>query len=124
MEMLFWLLVGHALGDFAWQTDWIAQYKSRHNLPPNTKSQRPNLVWVHVLSAHCLVHAGLVALFTGSIWLGLAEFVAHVIIDFLKSDSRFGFHTDQLLHMGCKVVWVAIAMATGIYASAPILQLI
>ena len=113
MELLFWLLVGHAIADFGLQNDWIARHKSRHFHPPKESSQRPDLVWLHVLTAHTLMHAGLVALFTGSVWLGLAEFVVHSIIDFFKSERKFGFHTDQFLHIGCKVVWCIIAIMCG-----------
>lgn len=115
--LLFGLFVGHALGDFALQNNWMATYKSRHNTP-NIKSARPDLIWLHVLSAHCSIHAGFTALavllVSNSLGLaliiGVAEFAAHWIIDFAKSESKFGFHTDQFLHYGCKVLWAVIAI--------------
>lgn len=105
LSLMFWLFVGHSLGDFALQTDWTARFKSRHANPPIATSKYPNWIWIHVLASHSAIHGGLVALITGSIWLGLAEFVAHAVIDFCKSESYFGFNTDQLLHLGCKLLW-------------------
>lgn len=112
MELLFLLLAGHAMGDFGLQTDWIAVFKSRHATPPDgTASKRPDLIWIHVLNAHCLIHGGLVALITGHWWLGLAEFIAHWIIDFGKGEKWFGFHTDQFLHIACKLLWFGVCIS-------------
>ena len=77
LETAFWLLVGHAVGDFALQSDWMVKYKSQKNTDVQVLSNRPGLIWVHVLGAHCMVHAGAVALATGSVLLGLFELIAH-----------------------------------------------
>lgn len=119
LVLLFGLMVGHALGDFALQNNWMATYKCRHQ-KPDVKSKRPDLIWLHVLSAHCALHAGftglVVLLVTRSMGLalilGLAEFVAHWAIDFAKSENKFGFHTDQLLHYSCKLIWAIIAVVS------------
>ncbi|MEN8720490.1 MAG: DUF3307 domain-containing protein [Oceanococcaceae bacterium] len=111
-EVAFWLLVGHAVGDFALQSDWMAIYKSRHNKDVKVLSNAPGLIWIHVLGSHCSVHAGAVALATGSIVLGILEFIAHFAIDFCKSEGWFGFHTDQFLHLGCKALWLVLLFAT------------
>ncbi len=105
LEPLFWLLVGHAVGDFGLQSDWMARYKNRHMQGQSVFSAKPELIWLEVLSAHCLIHAGAVALATGSVLLGLLEFVAHWLIDFCKCEDYFGFHTDQCLHIACKILW-------------------
>lgn len=105
-EVFFWLMVGHAIADFALQSDWMVTFKSRHNKVPPEYSNRPDLVWVHVLTSHALLHGGAVALATGNVWLGVAETVAHWIIDFGKCENWFGFHTDQVLHIACKFVWL------------------
>lgn len=104
-EVMFWLLLGHALGDFALQSDWMVRSKSPSAVQPSSSSKRPGLIWIHVLSAHALIHGGAVALITGSVWLGLAEFVAHWWIDYGKSNRLYGFHTDQFLHLGFKLLW-------------------
>jgi hypothetical protein len=115
VELLFLLLAAHAMGDFGLQTDWVAQYKSRHIPPPEgAKSKRPDLIWIHVLSAHCIIHGGMVAVITGFWWLGLAEFIAHWVIDFGKGEKWFGFHTDQFLHIACKLIWFGICIGIGI----------
>lgn len=109
--VVFWLLVGHAVGDFALQTEWMA--RSKNATRRRTKgSERRDLIWVHVLSAHALVHGGAVALATGMIWLGIAETIAHWTIDYGKSQQMYNFHTDQFLHLGCKLVWVLCWLAT------------
>ena len=114
LEIAFWLLVGHALGDFALQSDWMAIYKSHHNKNVQVLSKQPGIIWLHVLSSHCLIHAGAVALATGSVVLGVLEFIAHFIIDFCKSEGLFGFHTDQILHLLCKGLWLVLLMHTSI----------
>lgn len=111
LEVLFWLLVAHAVGDFALQSDWMARHKSRHTRETSVLSDRPEWIWVHVLSAHAMIHGGAVALATGSIVLGLLEFVAHWIIDFCKGEKIFGFHTDQALHLSCKLAWWLLLLA-------------
>ncbi len=107
-ELLFWLLVVHAVADFPFQSEWMVTSKVRGSKHPESSSSRPDLIWIHVLSSHALVHAGGVALVTQNIWFGLAEFVAHWITDFLKGEGVFGFHTDQCLHIFYKILWAAL----------------
>lgn len=111
IETLFWLLLAHAVGDFGLQSDWMARHKSRRGGRVMARSRKPELIWIHVLSAHCMIHAGAVALATGSILLGILEFIAHWIIDFCKGEEYFGFHTDQMLHLGCKLLWWGLLVA-------------
>lgn len=105
----FWLLVGHALADFPLQGDFIARGKNRHvkptYIPPG---QTPQTIWPYCLSAHALIHAGFVAAITGSFALGLAELVLHWLIDFAKCESWTGIHSDQALHVACKILWVLL----------------
>ncbi len=105
LDVLFWLFVGHAVGDFGLQSDWMARYKNRHLQGASVFSSKPEWIWLEVLSAHCFIHAGAVALATGSIALGLLEFIAHWIIDYCKCEDWIGFHTDQFLHIACKLLW-------------------
>lgn len=108
--LVFWLLIGHAVCDYPLQTEWMVRSKVRRAVQPSSSSRRPDLIWIHVLSGHALIHGGAVALITGSIWLGLAETVAHWLIDFGKGERWYGFHTDQLLHIGCKFAWAGIVL--------------
>lgn len=118
VALLFWLLVGHAVCDYPLQGEWMVRSKSRRNLQILSGSSRPDLIWVHVLSAHAFIHGGAVALVLKNfgyapgiaLALGLAEAAAHWLIDFGKCEHWYGFHTDQFLHLSCKVAWVTIAV--------------
>jgi len=113
MAVLFFALaIGHAFADFAWQSQFMAVNKNRHLLPKDTDDGRPSTMWIHVLSAHCLVHAGVVWMLLSdwkSAWIfALTEFVLHWAIDFAKCDGKTSFNTDQLLHYLCKVGYVTV----------------
>ena len=60
------------------------------------------------MSAHALIHCGAVWLISGSVILGLAEFVLHWLIDFAKCEKWIGFSGDQFLHYLCKAAYVAL----------------
>ncbi|MGJ8725867.1 MAG: DUF3307 domain-containing protein [Roseibacillus sp.] len=100
--ILFALLIGHALGDFAFQTEFVSQAKCKVYWGADSGKWD----WLVILSAHSLIHAGFVWAITGSLWYGVAEFVLHGIIDQTKCSRRLGFLSDQLLHIGCKVSYV------------------
>ncbi len=97
------LLVGHALGDYALQTEFMVE----------AKSPRAGSIWPWVLGSHCLIHGFLVAIILGNPIFGILELAAHFVIDLAKSVGLFGrgdvsFHIDQILHIGCKALWVAM----------------
>ncbi|WP_250519488.1 DUF3307 domain-containing protein [Caballeronia sp. NCTM1] len=98
----FWLMVGHSLADYPLQGDFLAQGKNRHT-PVGA------IFWPHAIFAHSMIHAGFVALVTGSIWLGLAEAVIHAITDLLKCDNWIGLRFDQTIHIVSKFAWAVIA---------------
>ncbi len=108
MSALFGLLVGHFVADYPLQSDFMAREKNPWSpvdparVPPG---QKPNVFWPWVLSAHSAVHAGFVAWATNNVWLGLAEFVCHWVIDFTKCAGYTDVHQDQLMHVVCKLVW-------------------
>lgn len=108
MAELFALLIGHALADFSLQTEAMARFKNRHNVcfPPPGAKYVP--CWPYWLSAHALIHGGVVWTVTGVVWLGVAETVLHWAIDFAKCDNRIGVHQDQFLHVLCKMGWVLL----------------
>lgn len=115
IENLFLLLAGHATADFALQSDWMAKSKSRHSISPtyDPKLHGPlQTIWPYVLSSHALIHGAFVYLILGNIWLGLAETAAHFLIDFGKCERWFGIHTDQMAHIICKFIWLAIGWYT------------
>lgn len=102
--MLFWLLVGHALADYPAQGTFLARAKNHRNPIAGIS---PTIC----LIAHCLIQAGMVAYVTGRIWLGVAEFIAHGIIDWLKCDERITFTQDQTMHVLCKITWMFICVS-------------
>ena len=109
-ELFFQLLVGHALGDFVLQSDAMGSGKNRHNnVPRDADTNFPR--WYYWLSAHSLVHGGIVYLLTGSLVLGLVETFAHALIDFLKCEGKIGMNTDQALHILCKIGYVFVVLA-------------
>lgn len=106
IELLFLLVCAHALADYPLQGDFLARAKNR-------RDPLPGMPWYHALGAHAAIHAGFVALLTGSVWLGLAEFVAHAATDHAKCAGRIGFDTDQAIHVACKVAWVGALAYAG-----------
>ena len=107
MTLFFQFLVGHALGDFAFQREIMAKSKSRHaqiykTAPPNFPG------WYYWLFSHALVHGGFVFLISGSALLGVVETVLHTIIDFSKCEHWINLHVDQALHMLCKLAYIYI----------------
>ena len=108
LPMFAALIAAHAVCDYPLQGDFLAKAKNR--LAPI-----PGVPWWQALGAHAAIHGGAVGLTTGVWWLGLLEFAAHFVIDDLKCSGRLGagekaFNLDQIGHLICKVVWVAIAL--------------
>jgi len=122
LQMLAALLIAHVLADYPLQGDFISRAK-------NASAPLPGVPWRTILASHALIHGGavwgVVAFFLGvsgvdlrvaiqaAFIFGIAEFVAHALIDHLKCTGRFGagaaaFNFDQLLHFVCKVLWVAV----------------
>jgi hypothetical protein len=108
MLLLLLLFAGHALCDFPWQNDFLSRSKN----PRSTLEFRRDFGehgWILVMFAHALIHAGMVAWLTGSVVLGLAEFLIHAVVDYWRCFNRLTFTQDQAIHYACKVAWWAIA---------------
>lgn len=103
LEVLFLLLISHAVCDYALQSDFIAQAKNRHTAIGKQ-------MWQFVLPAHGLIHAGGVYVVTNSIGASVFQLITHVIIDYMKCDDRISFNVDQLMHI---VVMGVIAVAVA-----------
>lgn len=101
MTTLLWLLVGHVVCDYPLQGDFLAKAK-------NHKAPIPGFPFYQALGAHALMHAGAVALITGSWVLGGVEFALHCAIDCAKCDGRTTLNQDQALHWLCKLAYVGI----------------
>lgn len=103
-EIFALMVVAHALADYPLQGDFLSKAKN-HTAPI------AGVPFYQALAAHSAIHAGFVGIITGSIWLGLAEFIIHTATDYAKCDGRISYNTDQAIHIGCKIVWAAIAVA-------------
>ena len=109
IQLFLMLLIGHALEDFALKTSTTAQGKNRHNKPVNVPlKQKVTPCWFYFLTAHALIHGGTVWLIIGYWYFAIAEIVAHWIIDFAKCENKLNPHSDQFLHIVCKVAWVVL----------------
>ena len=107
-ETLWLLLIVHALADYPLQGLFLAETKNPWGPPINGER-----IWVWTLPAHGLVHAGGVYLVTRSLWLSMAEFVTHVLLDAGRCRGLYGFHVDQTGHVAVKVA-IALAVVWGL----------
>ena len=105
LQIFFALLIAHALFDYPLQGDFLSRNKNRHYKDENNNVKG---LWIHCLTSHSILHAGSVWLITGSFTIGIMEFVLHWIIDFLKCEGITNFHTDQFLHVLCRILYVII----------------
>ena len=105
LQIFFALLIAHALFDYPLQGDFLSRNKNRHYKDENNNVKG---LWIHCLTSHSILHAGSVWLITGSFVIGIMEFVLHWVIDFLKCEGITNFHTDQFLHVLCRILYVII----------------
>lgn len=107
IEAVIALGFGHAIADLALQTEWIGKYKHYRTefIYPDGKAYT---IWPWVLLGHSMVNGAVVWIITGNIWLGVAETVCHLFIDFCSTMGVWRLTTDQLLHGLCKVGWAYI----------------
>ena len=109
IALFFAFAIAHALADFPLQGEYLARTKVRH--------QAGNLSeWMIALTAHSLVHAGAVWIVSGSVILGVTELCLHWLIDLGKGEGKYGYATDQWLHLSCKLAYV-IVMVLGLIPS-------
>lgn len=99
--LLLMLLAAHWVADYPLQGDFLAKAKQQGPLR------------AYHLVAHAGIHGGAVALVTGSVWLGLVEWVLHTVIDEAKVKGKTDFAIDQALHIGCKLIYAALLMLPG-----------
>lgn len=104
LELFALMIVGHALADYPLQGDFLS--KAKNHTAPIT-----GVPFYQALGAHSIIHAGFVGVITGSIWLGVVEFVVHTATDYAKCDGRISYNVDQAIHIGCKIAWAALAVA-------------
>lgn len=116
LSLFFALVIGHAICDFPLQGEFLAAGKNRNVKMPDPEGDPfPGNLWAYCLTAHSLIHAGMVWLVTGSALFGLIEFVCHWLIDFGKCEKWTNFAGDQALHILCKVGFT-VAIYFGVCA--------
>jgi hypothetical protein len=109
--LFFAFMIGHALGDFPLQGEFLAIGKERFgDLEKLTGTPWPPGMWAYCLTMHSLIHGGAVWLISGSVVLGAVEFVLHWLIDFAKSFGLTNFYIDQSLHVICKLAYVFVLL--------------
>lgn len=104
--VFFALIIAHALADYPLQSAYMAQHKDRHAAGSASE-------WLIALLAHSTIHAGGVWLVTGNLYLGLVEFVLHILIDTGKSKKLYNLVVDQLLHVACNIGYVVTLCIIG-----------
>lgn len=100
-ELALLLLAAHWVADYPLQGDFLAKAKFEGPLR------------LYHLIAHAGIHGGAVLLVTGSVWLGLIEWILHTAIDEAKVKGKTSFAVDQALHISCKMAYVII-IASGV----------
>lgn len=101
-DILFMLIAGHFICDFVFQGDTMALAKNhRRKLQDDHGPNFPP--WPYWLTGHGTIHGAAVMLITGNLLAGILETMLHSVIDFLKCDGRINVHTDQALHLICKL---------------------
>ncbi|WP_442683270.1 DUF3307 domain-containing protein [Stenotrophomonas sp. JC08] len=106
LQIFLLLIVGHALADYPLQGEFLARAKNRF-------APVPGVPWYQALGAHALIHGGVVGVITGSLLLGALEVASHMLIDDRKCAGRISYNADQLLHVLCKLLWVAALLLWG-----------
>ena len=94
------LAMGHFLADFGLQPDRMAVEKCQ--------GCDDTLSWKWWLLSHAAIHALVVAVLTGVIWIGLLEWVLHALIDLAKCRKKYSLFVDQCLHLACKSLWIVL----------------
>lgn len=101
LEVFAAMIVLHCICDYAWQGDFLAGAKN-WNTPIGAK------IWPEALASHAIIQGGGVWVATGSLALGCCEAVVHALIDAAKIGNKISYRADQLLHVACKAVWLAV----------------
>ncbi|MBM5800137.1 MAG: DUF3307 domain-containing protein [Cyanobacteria bacterium K_DeepCast_35m_m2_023] len=101
LDLFLLLAMGHFVADFGLQSDRMAVEKR-----PGKDITLPWQLW---LASHAAIHGFVVAVVTGSTLLGLAEWLVHGLVDFVKCRERYSLRIDQTLHLLSKLLWAGLA---------------
>ena len=101
-QLVLVLVFAHLLCDYPLQSDKIATGKC-------PGSAVAGITWPYWLAGHVGTHALAVTLLTGNAWIGLADFIAHGLIDYGTCRGLDNLAMDQGLHIACKIAWASLA---------------
>ena len=91
MELIYQLVVCHAIGDYVLQNDFLARTKGEN--------------WWHLI-IHCVLYTVPFALVFGVNWWLLYIFITHIIIDAAKARyKKIDYILDQTYHFGVLIVY-------------------
>lgn len=102
LNVVFFLFCAHFAADYSLQGDTMALQKSRFTDNGLAKA----VPWYYWMLAHSCIHGAFVAIITGVPALGLIEIGLHFLTDDFKCRKLIGIHTDQLLHIAAKALYV------------------
>lgn len=102
-ETLVYMVAAHFLLDYALQGDWMSKAKN-----PTLELVPGEEIWPMALFGHSILHATAVQIIAGSWALFVAELIIHAVTDYAKCRNLFGYNTDQLIHVGCKIAYALI----------------
>lgn len=103
-QMLYWLLVGHALVDYALQSTWMAEHKNPKPYPYPAHDPKKYGPWWWTMLAHSAINGSFVSLLTGNIAYGIVETVLHFLLDWAKCLGKINAVEDQAGHILSKVL--------------------
>lgn len=104
-HQLFYLIAAHFVLDYPLQGDTTAREKN----PTTSTPLQAFVPWYYWMTAHCLMQASAVLWLTGRMDFAIAEFVIHFGTDIGKCKNMFSIHTDQAIHIACKLAWWGLA---------------
>jgi hypothetical protein len=103
MDILFFLILGHLIGDYALQTDYMASHKknSRAILTRHVVIYAAS-VWAMIAAYSFLYRPGLFIKLATIIFVAVL-FIQHWLQDFIKNrynnGSKQWYYIDQVLHL-------------------------
>lgn len=106
LRLLFYLLAAHALTDYVWQSEMMANRKRPQFMLYPGDSYGP---WWWWMLAHGLINGLGVSLVTLSTTLGVLETGVHMSLDYAKAKGYLSTEQDQLGHLMSKVLWAWLA---------------
>lgn len=94
LKLFFLLLCGHALADYALQSNEMI-----HRKDPTRIGVKAHGPWWWTMLAHSLINGGIVTLITGSLFMGITETYIHFSSDTGKCCGYIGVWADQGIHV-------------------------